>query len=135
MAKKNGTGKKSSPPSATGGINIGISEKDRGAIAGGLARLLADTYTLYLTTHNFHWNVTGPMFNTLHTMFMAQYTELWTAVDPIAERIRSLSQEVSQGLGLERGIEEARRCLHCDRQQVETVKPQKVRHLNLHNLL
>ena len=72
------------------GINIGISEKDRSAIAGGLARLLADTYTLYLTTHNFHWNVTGPMFNTLHTMFMAQYTELWTAVDPIAERIRSL---------------------------------------------
>jgi len=71
-------------------INIGIGEKDRGAIAGGLARLLADTYTLYLTTHNFHWNVTGPMFNTLHTMFMAQYTELWTAVDPIAERIRSL---------------------------------------------
>lgn len=71
-------------------INIGISEKDRGAIAGGLSRLLADTYTLYLTTHNFHWNVTGPMFNTLHTMFMGQYTELWTAVDPIAERIRSL---------------------------------------------
>ena len=71
-------------------INIGISETDRSAIAGGLARLLADTYSLYLTTHNFHWNVTGPMFNTLHTMFMAQYTELWTAVDPIAERIRSL---------------------------------------------
>jgi starvation-inducible DNA-binding protein len=71
-------------------INIGISDKDRGAIAAGLAGLLADTYTLYLTTHNFHWNVTGPMFNTLHTMFMAQYTELWTAVDPIAERIRSL---------------------------------------------
>jgi len=84
--------KKSSPagPAINIGINIGISEKDRGAIAGGLARLLADTYTLYLTTHNFHWNVTGPMFNTLHTMFMAQYTELWTAVDPIAERIRSL---------------------------------------------
>ena len=77
---------------ATGGvaINIGISEQDRSAITGGLSRLLADTYTLYLTTHNFHWNVTGPMFNTLHTMFMAQYTELWTAVDPIAERIRSL---------------------------------------------
>ena len=77
---------------ATGGvaINIGISEHDRSAITGGLSRLLADTYTLYLTTHNFHWNVTGPMFNTLHTMFMAQYTELWTAVDPIAERIRSL---------------------------------------------
>jgi starvation-inducible DNA-binding protein len=71
-------------------INIGIGAKDRGAIAGGLSKLLADTYTLYLTTHNFHWNVTGPMFNTLHAMFMAQYTELWNAVDPIAERIRSL---------------------------------------------
>ena len=71
-------------------INIGISEKDRGAIAASLSQLLADTYTLYLTTHNFHWNVTGPMFNTLHVMFMTQYTELWTAVDPIAERIRSL---------------------------------------------
>ena len=71
-------------------INIGISDKDREAIAKGLSRLLADTYTLYLTTHNFHWNVTGPMFNTLHTMFMTQYTELWNAVDPIAERIRSL---------------------------------------------
>ena len=71
-------------------INIGISEKDRAAIAGGLSKLLADTYTLYLTTHNFHWNVTGPMFNTLHLMFMAQYTELWNAVDPIAERIRAL---------------------------------------------
>ena len=63
---------------------------DRAAIAKGLNALLADTYTLYLTTHNFHWNVTGPMFNTLHTMFMAQYTELWNAVDPIAERIRAL---------------------------------------------
>lgn len=71
-------------------ISIGISEKDRAAVAGGLSRLLADTYTLYLTTHNFHWNVTGPMFNTLHTMFMEQYTELWNAVDPIAERIRAL---------------------------------------------
>jgi starvation-inducible DNA-binding protein len=71
-------------------INIGIGDKDRAAIAGGLSRLLADTYTLYLTTHAFHWNVTGPMFNTLHTMFMAQYTELWNAVDPIAERIRAL---------------------------------------------
>jgi starvation-inducible DNA-binding protein len=71
-------------------INIGIGEKDRAAIAGGLSRLLADTYTLYLTTHNFHWNVTGPMFNTLHAMFMVQYTELWNAVDPVAERIRSL---------------------------------------------
>ena len=71
-------------------INIGISDEDRAAIAGGLSRLLADTYTLYLTTHNFHWNVTGPMFNTLHLMFMTQYTELWNAVDPVAERIRSL---------------------------------------------
>src|SRR3954462_14723589 len=71
-------------------INIGISEKDRAAIAAGLSQLLADTYTLYLTTHNFHWNVTGPMFNTLHLMFMGQYTELWNAVDPVAERIRSL---------------------------------------------
>ncbi|MCY7372063.1 MAG: DNA starvation/stationary phase protection protein, partial [Polaromonas sp.] len=71
-------------------IDIGIGEKDRKAIADGLSRLLADTYTLYLTTHNFHWNVTGPMFNTLHQMFMLQYTELWAAVDPVAERIRSL---------------------------------------------
>jgi starvation-inducible DNA-binding protein len=71
-------------------INIGISEENRAAIAGGLNKLLADTFTLYLKTHNFHWNVTGPMFNTLHTMFMAQYTELWNAVDPIAERIRAL---------------------------------------------
>lgn len=71
-------------------INIGISEQDRQAVASGLSKLLADTYTLYLTTHNFHWNVTGPMFNSLHAMFMAQYTELWNAVDPIAERIRSL---------------------------------------------
>jgi starvation-inducible DNA-binding protein len=75
----------SSPP-----ISIGLSEKDRSAIAKGLNALLADTYTLYLTTHNFHWNVTGPMFNTLHLMFMGQYTELWNAVDPIAERVRAL---------------------------------------------
>ena len=73
-----------------GAIDIGISSKDRTAIVAGLSKLLADTYTLYLTTHNFHWNVTGPMFNTLHAMFMAQYTELWNAVDPIAERIRAL---------------------------------------------
>ena len=85
--------KKSSEIRAQSGaplINIGINEKDRASIAQGLSCLLADTYTLYLTTHNFHWNVTGPMFNTLHTMFMTQYTELWSAVDPIAERIRSL---------------------------------------------
>ena len=71
-------------------IDIGISDEDRAAIADGLSRLLADTYTLYLTTHNFHWNVTGPMFNTLHLMVMTQDTELWNAVDPVAERIRSL---------------------------------------------
>lgn len=71
-------------------VDIGISAKDRAAIAQGLSRLLADTYTLYLTTHNFHWNVTGPQFNSLHAMFMTQYTELWNAVDPIAERIRAL---------------------------------------------
>lgn len=69
-------------------INIGIGEQDRAAIAEGLSRLLADTYTLYLKTHNFHWNVTGPMFNTLHLMFEGQYTELAVAVDDIAERIR-----------------------------------------------
>ncbi|RVT88403.1 Dps family protein [Inhella crocodyli] len=73
-------------------MDIGIDAKTRQAIAAGLSRLLADTYTLYLTTHNFHWNVTGPQFNSLHAMFMAQYTELWNAVDPIAERIRSLGQ-------------------------------------------
>ncbi len=71
-------------------IDIGIAEADRRAIAEGLARLLADTYTLYLKTHNYHWNVTGPMFNTLHAMFMGQYTEMATAVDDIAERIRAL---------------------------------------------
>ena len=90
MAKKDKAKAAAAAPAAGAAINIGISDKDRAAIAGGLSRLLADTYTLYLTTHNFHWNVTGPMFNTLHAMFMAQYTELWGAVDPIAERIRSL---------------------------------------------
>ena len=71
-------------------IDIGISEADRTEIAAGLSRLLADSYTLYLQTHNFHWNVTGPMFQTLHVMFEAHYTELALAVDGIAERIRSL---------------------------------------------
>ena len=71
-------------------IDIGISEKERAGIATGLSRLLADTYTLYLKTHNFHWNVTGPMFQTLHLMFEAQYNELALAVDLIAERIRAL---------------------------------------------
>ncbi|HNQ75533.1 MAG TPA: Dps family protein [Pseudothauera hydrothermalis] len=71
-------------------IDIGINKKDRAKIAEGLSRLLADSYTLYLTTHNFHWNVTGPMFNTLHLMFETQYNELALAVDQIAERIRAL---------------------------------------------
>ena len=71
-------------------INIGIGEEERRGIAEGLSRLLADTYTLYLKTHNYHWNVTGPMFQTLHLMFEQQYTELALAVDLIAERIRAL---------------------------------------------
>jgi starvation-inducible DNA-binding protein len=71
-------------------IDIGISAKEREKIASGLSRLLADTFTLYLTTHNFHWNVTGPMFQTLHLMFEQQYNELWLALDAIAERIRAL---------------------------------------------
>ena len=73
-------------------INIGIDAGQREKIAKGLSRLLADTYTLYLKTHNFHWNVTGPMFNTLHQIFETQYTELATAVDEIAERIRALGE-------------------------------------------
>jgi starvation-inducible DNA-binding protein len=71
-------------------IDIGIDEPSRNAIVEGLERVLADTYTLYLKTHNFHWNVTGPQFNDLHMMFMNQYTELWGAVDLVAERIRAL---------------------------------------------
>jgi len=78
--------KKSSAPK----IDIGISTDERAKIAQGLADLLADSYTLYLMTHNFHWNVTGPMFNSLHIMFMEQYTEQWNALDLIAERIRAL---------------------------------------------
>jgi len=74
----------------TPAIDIGISAGGRKKIAQGLSALLADSYTLYLMTHNFHWNVTGPMFNTLHLMFMGQYTEQWTALDLIAERIRAL---------------------------------------------
>lgn len=71
-------------------MDIGIPEKNRKEVAGGLSKLLADTYTLYLKTHNFHWNVEGPMFQTLHVMFMGQYTEMWNALDIIAERIRAL---------------------------------------------
>jgi len=71
-------------------INIGIDSKNREQIAGALSKVQADTYTLYLKTHNFHWNVTGPMFQTLHLMFEQQYNELWLAVDLVAERIRAL---------------------------------------------
>jgi len=71
-------------------IDIGLSEQSRSEIAAGLSGLLADSYTLYLMTHNFHWNVKGPMFNSLHQMFMTQYTEQWGALDLIAERIRAL---------------------------------------------
>jgi starvation-inducible DNA-binding protein len=71
-------------------IDIGISQQDRNRIAQGLSRMLADTYLLYLKTHNFHWNVEGPMFQTLHQMFMEEYVEAWNAVDLIAERIRAL---------------------------------------------
>jgi starvation-inducible DNA-binding protein len=74
----------------TPAIDIGISANHREKIVKGLSALLADSYTLYLMTHNFHWNVTGPQFNSLHAMFMAQYTEQWTALDLIAERIRAL---------------------------------------------
>jgi starvation-inducible DNA-binding protein len=71
-------------------VDIGISKKDRAVIADGLSRVLADTYTLYLKTHNYHWNVTGPMFQTLHLLFETQYNELALAVDLVAERIRAL---------------------------------------------
>ncbi|NND76275.1 MAG: DNA starvation/stationary phase protection protein [Ilumatobacter sp.] len=77
----------SAPP-----IDIGIADDDRRQIASELARVTADTYTLYLKTHNYHWNVTGPLFNTLHLMFEVHYNEMWTAVDLLAERIRSLGE-------------------------------------------
>ena len=73
-------------------INIGINPENRSTIVDGLSRLLADTYTLYLKTHNYHWNVTGPQFTSLHALFEEQYTELATAVDVIAERIRALGE-------------------------------------------
>ena len=108
------------------GIDIGIGAKDRKAVAKALAKLLADNYTLYLKTHAFHWNVTGPMFNALHAMFMTQYNELWLALDEIAERIRALG-EPAPGSGQQyaqlasipeetgvpdwRGIDAARACI------------------------
>ena len=89
-SEKSEKSEKTVKPTKSAKIDIGIPENDRQKIADGLSRLLADSYTLYLKTHNFHWNVTGPMFQTLHLMFEAQYTELALAVDLIAERIRSL---------------------------------------------
>ncbi len=92
-AKKTTTSARTPAKAAAGsapGIDIGIKTADRKHIADGLSGFLADSYTLYLKTHNFHWNVTGPMFNALHNMFEAQYTEQWTALDEIAERIRAL---------------------------------------------
>ena len=82
--------KESKTDSGVPDIDIGISSSERAEIVEGLSKLLADSYSLYLMTHNFHWNVTGPQFNSLHLMFMAQYTEQWTALDLIAERIRAL---------------------------------------------
>ena len=79
-----------SKKSKSASINIGINENDRAKIVEGLSALLADSFTLYMMTHNFHWNVTGPQFNSLHAMFMDQYTEQWNALDIIAERIRAL---------------------------------------------
>ena len=90
MAKRKTASKPVSPAATSPGIDIGIAAGDRRKIAEGLSRFLADSYTLYLKTHNFHWNVTGPMFNSLHLMFEGQYTEEWTALDEIAERIRAL---------------------------------------------
>lgn len=78
-------------------IDIGISSEQRAAIATGLGQVLADSTVLYAKTHGFHWNVTGPMFNTLHLMFMEQYGELWTALDAIAERIRALGHPAPYG--------------------------------------
>ena len=88
--KKAGSKKSIVAPSSGLPIDIGISAKDRAAVVAELSKTLADTYTLYLMTHNFHWNVTGPMFSTLHQLFMTQYTETWQALDAIAERIRAL---------------------------------------------
>lgn len=79
------------------GMNTGIGVKDRSAGATGLSRLLADTYAVYLKTHGYHWNVRGPYFASLHALFMAQYTEMWAAIDTVAERIRALGELAPQG--------------------------------------
>lgn len=81
------------------GMNTGIEAKDRGTVATGLSRLLADTYAVYLKTHGYHWNVRGPYFASLHALFMQQYTEMWAAIDEVAERIRALGELAPQGYG------------------------------------
>jgi starvation-inducible DNA-binding protein len=83
----------------TEAMNTGIETKDRGTVATGLTRLLADSYGVYLKTHGYHWNVRGPYFASLHALFMAQYTEMWTAIDEVAERIRQLGELAPQGYG------------------------------------
>ncbi len=90
MASPAKKSKKTQSAASAPAIDIGIGTGERKKIADGLSHFLADSYTLYLKTHNFHWNVTGPMFNSLHVMFEGQYTEQWTALDEIAERIRAL---------------------------------------------
>jgi len=85
-------------------IDIGLSAEQRSQIADGLGRVLADSSVLYAKTHGFHWNVTGLMFNTLHLMFMGQYTELWTALDVIAERIRALGHKAPFGASIYAGL-------------------------------
>ncbi len=93
MAKtksKKSPGQAAAPAPSAPDVNIGISAAERKKIADGLSHFLADSFTLYLKTHNFHWNITGPMFNTLHLMFEGQYTEQWNALDETAERIRAL---------------------------------------------
>ena len=80
-------------------VNVGPSAKDRKAVAEGLSKLLADSYAVYLKTHGYHWNVRGPNFSQLHSLFMTQYTEMWTAIDEVAERIRALGELAPQGYG------------------------------------
>ena len=117
-------------------IQIGISEQDRKKIATGLSRLLADTYSLYLKTHYFHWNVTGPMFQTLHLMFETQYNELALAVDTIAERIRALGEyapgtyssfvelsSIPESKGVPRATEMIKELVHAQETTVRTARP------------
>lgn len=110
-------------------IDIGISNKERKQITDGLSALLADSYMLYIKTHNFHWNVEGPMFNTLHTMFMDQYTELWNALDTIAERIRALGEyapgSYKQFAALT-SIEESEKVPKADKMIAELIKGHEV---------